>query len=283
MPQNKTIILSDSTSDLGSELIEKYSIGISPLCIMLNGKSYKDGIEITPNDIFENYNKNKTLPKSTCANIDEHREFIKSYVDKGYEVVYFTISSEFSGNYQNASIAAEEFPNVYVVDSRNLSTGIALQVLRAARLADEGKSAKEIYDAVLPMREKVDASFVIDTLEFLRKGGRCSSLAALGANLLKLKPCIEVVDGKMRVGKKYRDKMINVMAQYAKDRLSDLESIDPSCIFITHSYCDQEIVDEIYSIVKELNYFEEIHITLAGSTICTHCGQGTLGVLFVRK
>ncbi len=283
MEKNKTIILSDSTSDLGPELIKKYSIPINPLTILLDNKQYKDGVEITPDELFDFYAKNKRLPKTTCANYQEHYDFIKKYVDEGYEVVYFTISSEFSANYQNAKLAADEFENVYVVDSRNLSTGVGLQVLRAAELAEQGLSAKEIYDKAMELRDRVDASFVIDTLEFLHKGGRCSSVAALGANLLRLKPCIEVSGGKMSVCKKYRGKLISVLEEYAKDRLRDIENIDPQRIFITHTKCDPEILTEIHRIVEETGHFEEILDTTAGSTVSVHCGPGTLGVLFIRK
>ncbi len=283
MAQNKTIILSDSTCDIGPELCEKYSVQICPLCVLLDDKPYKDGVDITPDDLYEFYNTTKRLPKTTCANYQEHVDFIKQYTDKGYEVVYFTIGSGFSSNYQNAMLAGEEFENVYIVDSENLSTGIGLMVIKAAEMANSGAGAKEIYDYVIEMRSRIDASFVIENLEFLHKGGRCSAVAALGANLLQLKPCIEVKEGKMGVCKKYRGKMNAVIEQYVKERLADIDSINTERIFVTHTKCSEEIIEAAKNIVAETGHFGEIIETTAGATISVHCGPGTLGVLFERK
>ena len=279
----KVAILSDSTCDLSKELIEKYSIGILPLYTVLDDKQFKDTFEITPDEVYDYVAKSGKLPRTAAASIGDHIDFFRTYAEQGLEIVYFTISSSMSANNNNARLAAEEFENIYIVDSENLSTGIGLQVLKAAELADEGKSAKEIYDCICDMRSRVDASFVVDTLDYLHKGGRCSSVAALGANLLKLHPCIEVKDGKMDVGKKYRGKMIDIMTDYVKARLADIDNVDLDRIFITHSGCDEKVIKAVYDVVSNIAPFKEILITRAGCTISVHCGAGTLGVLFVHK
>lgn len=279
----KVAILSDSTCDLSAELIKKYSIGILPLYTVLDDKQYRDILEITPDEIYDYVAKNGKLPHTAAASIGDHIDFFRPYAEQGLEIIYFTISATMSANNNNARLAAEDFENVYIVDSQNLSTGIGLQVLRAAELADEGKSAKEIYDAICDMQSRVDASFVVDTLEHLHKGGRCSAVAAMGANLLKLHPCIEVKEGKMGVGKKYRGRMFDVIQEYAKARLANIDDIELDRIFITHSGCDEKTIQAVYDIVKAAAPFKEILITRAGCTVSVHCGPGTLGVLFVHK
>lgn len=279
----KVAILSDSTCDLSAELIEKYSVGILPLYTVLDDKQYKDSVEIKPDDVYDYVSKTGKLPRTAAASIGDHIDFFSQYAKQGLEIVYFTISSQMSANNNNARLAAEEFENIYIIDSENLSTGVGLQILRAAELADEGKNAKEIYDYICDMRSRVDASFIVDTLDYLHKGGRCSSVAALGANLLKLHPCIEVKDGKMDVGKKYRGRMIDIMTDYVKARLADIDNVDLDRIFITHSGCDEKIIKAVYDTVANSAPFKEILITRAGCTISVHCGAGTLGVLFVHK
>ncbi len=279
----KVAILSDSTCDLSKELVEKHSIGILPLYTVLDDKQYKDTFEITPDEVYDYVAKSGKLPHTAAASIGDHIDFFRTYAEQGLEIVYFTISSSMSANNNNARLAAEEFENIYIVDSENLSTGIGLQVLKAAELADEGKSAKEIFDYVCEMRSRVDSSFVVDTLDYLHKGGRCSSVAALGANLLKLHPCIEVKEGKMDVGKKYRGRMIDIMTDYVKARLADIDNVDLDRIFITHSGCDEKVIKAVYDVVSSIAPFKEILITRAGCTISVHCGAGTLGVLFVHK
>lgn len=279
----KVAIMTDTTSDLSEELLAKYHIKTVPLYVTLDGKTLKDRVEIQPDDIYAYYDKTKQLPKTSAANIDDHMNAIKGALETAEGVIYFTISSQMSSNFNNARLASEEFENVYVVDSENLSTGIGLQILYAADLAAEGKSAKEIYDAVMTIRSRVDATFVVESLEYLKAGGRCSSLAALGANLLKLRPCIMVRNGKMSVGKKYRGPMKSVLTEYAQATLSNADDIDPTRVFITHAGCDEENINAVYETVKGLGIFREIHITRAGCTISSHCGYGTLGVLFIRK
>ena len=279
----KVLITRDSTSDLTAEIIDSLNIKTVPLGITLDNQTYLDGVDIDPDFIYKYHEEHGILPKTSAANITDMIEFFKPYVEEGYEIVHFTISSKMSSTYQNSLLAAEEFDGVYVVDTGNLSTGEGLLIMKAAEMAKEGKKAKEIYDAVTALVPYVDASFVIDSLEYLHKGGRCSALAALGANLLKLKPCIEVKNGSMGVGKKYRGKYIQTLEEYVKERLGDYSDIDLDRVFVTHAGCDKEIVDTVTSLVKKTAPFKEILITRAGCTISSHCGRNTLGVLFLRK
>ena len=278
----KILIASDSTSDLGAELIERYGIKILPLGITVGGKNYTDGVDIDPDMIYENYNKTGELPKTAAVNIADFEDFFNEYTAQGYSIVLFTISSDMSSTFSNARLAAEEFENVYVVDSRNLSTGGGLLVISAAEMAAEGKSAAEIAKTCEELAPCVDASFVIDSLEFLYKGGRCSAVAAAGATVLGLKPCIGVKDGKMGVGKKYRGKFEKVLPMYINDRVGNGDGIRKGHIFITHAGCDPEIYNACVEQVKALGVFNEIHITRAGCTISSHCGRNTLGVLFIK-
>ena len=280
---NNIVITSDSTSDLSSELRQRYNINILPLGVTLGGKVYKDGVDITPDDIYAHHDKTGELPKTTAANVDEFYNFFKKFADEGKTVIHFDISSGMSSTFNNARIAAEEFENIYVIDSANLSTGIGLLVVAAAEMVNEGLEAEEIVAKINDMVPKVDASFVIDNLEYLYKGGRCSALAAFGANMLKLKPCIEVKDGAMGVGKKYRGRYADVLKTYVSERLGDGSDIDNSRVFVTHAGCDEEIVKQVVEQVKEAGIFKEVFLTRAGCTVSSHCGANTLGVLFIRK
>ena len=283
MPERKTMIFSDSTCDIYPEDIAARDIRISPLTVVFGEERHLDSIDVRPDDVYEYYKKSGQLAKTTASNIAEHEEFISRNLKEGCGAVYFIISSDMSANYNNARIAAENFDDVYVIDSRNLSTGIGLQVLYAADLADRGMTAREIYDEITSLADRVDASFVVDTLEYLHKGGRCSSIAALGANLLKLRPCIQVKDGKMSVYKKYRGKMNDVLKEYVKERISDTDNIDGTRIFITHSGGCEEIAEELRKMVKEVYPDKEILVSRAGCTVSVHCGPGTLGILMIRK
>ena len=240
-------------------------------------------MDIDPDLIYQNYEQTGMLPKTSAINMADASEFFAQYVNEGYTVIFFTISSEMSSTYQNVRLAASEFENVYVVDTKNLSTGGGLLVVSACEMAAEGKTAREIVERCEALTACVDASFVIDSLEFLRKGGRCSALAAFGANLLGLKPCIMVRDGKMSVGKKYRGKFEVVLQKYIEDRIGDASDIDLDRVFVTHAGCDPEIYQACVEKVKALAPFKEVFVTRAGCTISSHCGRNTLGVLFVRK
>ena len=277
-------ITSDSTCDLSPELIRKYDIGILPLLITFGEEVFRDGIDTTPDDIYRFVEETGSLPKTCALNISEYEDFFRSWTDKGYTLVHFCIGSKFSSTCQNARTAAAEMENVFVVDSENLSAGQGLLVLRAAELAREGLSAADIARICAELAPKVEASFVLDDLEYLVKGGRCSGVAAFGANLLKLKPCIEVRSGNMIPGKKYRGKIRHVILDYVEDRLTGRDDLDKQRIFITHTRCDPEWVEAVRKRVQELvPDFAEILETTAGATVTTHCGPSTLGILFICK
>ncbi|MBR6741213.1 MAG: DegV family protein [Clostridia bacterium] len=280
---NNIIISSDSTCDLSAELRERYNVSIIPLGVTLGDKTYFDGVDIVPDDIYAHHTKTGELPKTTAANVGDCIDYFKPFADAGKTVIHLALSAEFSSTYNNACLAASEFENVYVVDSRNLSTGNGLLVIAAAEMAQSGMEATEIVEKLNALAPCVDASFVIDKLDYLHKGGRCSALAMLGANVLKLKPCIEVKNGKMGVGKKYRGKYGAVLQEYVAERLADTENIDLDRVFVTHAGVDMEIVNAVVEQVKKTAPFKEVFMTRAGCTISSHCGADTLGVLFVRK
>lgn len=283
MSNKKVIITSDSTCDLSKELIEKYNIKILPMGVTLGEKLYSDGVDITPDKIYAYFEETGTLPKTSAINMTDFADFFEKYTSEGYAVINFTISSEMSTTFNSSRLAAEEFEDVYTIDSRNLSTGIGLLVLKAAEMAANGESAEAIVAEINNTIGRVDASFVIDKLNYLHKGGRCSAVAALGANLLKLKPCIEVKEGKMGVGKKYRGKYADVLKEYVAERLQNSDDIEFDRIFITHAGCDEQIVNDVYEQVKATLPFNEILLTRAGCTVSSHCGPDTLGILFIRK
>ena len=251
--------------------------------VTLGDKTYRDGVDITPDDIYEHHRKTGELPKTTAANVGECIDFFRPFAEAAKTVIHFTISSEMSSTYNNTCLAASEFENVYVIDSRNLSTGGGLLVVAAAEMANSGLEAKKIVEKIEELKANVDASFIIDSLDYLHKGGRCSALSVLGANLLKLKPCIEVKNGTMGVGKKYRGKYADVIKDYVLERLGDGSDIDLDRVFVTHAGCDEAIVNSVVELVKNTLPFKEVFVTRASCTISAHCGADTLGVLFVRK
>lgn len=279
----KVVICSDSTTDLGNDLIKKYDIGILRLSVNLSGRPFTDGLDIDPDMIYRHYEETGELPKTAAPNIAAFCSFFEEQTRGGNAVVFFTISAEMSSTYNNARLAASNYPDVYVVDTRNLSTGGGLLVVAAAEMAKGGMSAAEIAKECAALVDKVDASFVIDNLEFLHKGGRCSAVAALAAGVLQLKPCITVHGGKMGVAKKYRGKFSRVLQLYIADRIGDASTIDISRVFVTHAGCDDEIVAQCVAQVKALAPWGEVHVTRAGCTVSAHCGRNTLGVLFMHK
>lgn len=279
-------IIADSTCDLSEELISKYDISIIPLHIVCGDREYQDGVDITPDEIYQWADANKTTPKTSAASLEFMLDVLKPYVDEQREVVCFSISSSMSTTFNVMRLAAEslEAENlVSVIDSENLSTGIGLLVIEAAQMAADGKSAKEIVEKMELLKGKVRASFVVDTLTYLHRGGRCSSVAALAGGVLKLHPKISVENGKMDAGKKYRGKMQKVIMEYVKDMEDDLKNARTERVFITHSGCDVKAIEEVYAYLKSLNLFDEILVTRAGGVISSHCGYGTLGVLFISK
>ena len=280
----KVKIMTDSTADLSPELVEQYDVSIVPLYVVMGDKISRDGVEATPEDIYAYVGESSKLPKTSAPNLNDFLSAFQSWRDRGYEVVHFNISADFSSSHATALAAAGEVGGVEVVDTRNLSTGSGLIVLHACEMAQRGATAKEIAQECRVLTAKVEASFVVDSIDYLRMGGRCSSVAALGANLLKLKPCIEVIDGKMKSGKKYRGNIDKVIISYVTERLQNREDIDLHRIFITHTRCSTEIVNRVRRKIKELQPgFEEILETTAGCTVTSHCGPYTLGVLFFRK
>ena len=276
-------ILSDSTCDLSPDLVRRYDIGILPLIVVKADQEYLDGQTITPKDIFDHVAAGGSLCSTAARSVATYQEAFARYAGEYDGVVHINISSDFSSSYQNACIAAQDFDNVRVVDSRNLSTGQGLVVLKACELAKSAQSVDQLKAELDAFTPRVEASFVLDKLEYMVKGGRCSSAAALGANLLNLKPSIEVKDGKMSVVKKYRGKYDRCLQNYVKDRLENREDIDRGTLFITHTPVSDECLEAVREAVKECGHFDNIYETEAGCTVSCHCGPGTLGVLFVRK
>lgn len=280
----KLKIISDSTCDLSKEILEKYDISTVPLYINMGGNMLKDGIEVTPNDIYAHVKQTGVLPKTAAPNLSDYLDVFNYWHDLGYEIICFCISSDCSSSYQNACTAAQMVGDTYVVDTRNLSSGEGHVVLYGAELAQKGATAEEIQKACIEVAPRVEASFVIDSIDFLYKGGRCSSLAAFGANLLKLKPCIDVTDGKMAPSKKYRGNIEKVILDYVTDRLKGRTDIIKHRIFITHTGCSREVVAQVRDKINEIMPgFDEITETFAGCTVTSHCGPNTLGILFIRS
>ena len=276
-------ILSDSTCDLPQELLEMHNINLVPLTVIKNDADFKDGVNITPADIFAHVAAGGALCSTSAGSVGDYEDFFACYTHDYDAVIHINLGSGFSSSYQNAVVAAQEFDNVYCVDSMNLSTGQGLVVLKAREYADAGMTAQQILEALNVLVPKVEASFLVDKLDFLVKGGRCSSAAALGANLLNLKPCIEVRDGKMSVVKKYRGNYAKCLASYVKDRLASREDIDRDTLFITQTKVSDECYSAVLDTVNGCEPFSTVYETVAGCTISCHCGPGTLGVLFLKK
>ncbi len=282
MENRKIRIFADSTCDLSDELIDKYQIQILPLCIVLDDKSYYDKTDITPEEIFAWADKNKKTPKTSAVTFEYVEKLLIPCLEAEEDVIFFGISEDMSTTCNVVRLAQKECTKgrLFVIDSQNLSTGIGLQVLKAAEMAAEGKTAEEIVEIIEALRSKVRASFVVDTLTYLARGGRCSGATALLANTLKLHPSIQVINGKMEVGKKYRGSLSKSFMHYAEDMEEALKNADDSRVFITHSGVSQEIVEQLIAYLKSLEHFKEIHVTNAGGVISSHCGPGTLGILF---
>ena len=275
-------ILSDSTCDLSPALLAEHHITLVPLTVVKGGEQFKDGVTITPADIFAHVAAGGDLCSTAANSIGEYADVFQQYTACD-GVIHITIGSGFSSCYQNACLAAEDFPNVRVIDSQNLSTGQGLVVLKACELAKTATDLDALAQELRAFTAKVEASFLVDKLDYLVKGGRCSAAAALGANLLNLKPCIEVKAGKMTVVKKYRGKYDKCLSSYVKDRLANREDLDNATLFVTQTVVSDDCYDAVMKAVGEYGSFQTIHKTTAGCTVSCHCGPGTLGVLFVRK
>ena len=279
----KIKILSDSTCDLSKEILESNNITLIPLTVIKDNEQFKDGVTITPDVIFEHVANGGSLCSTTANNVGEYSEMFEQYSAEYDYVIHITLGSGFSSCYQNACLAAEDFPNVRIIDSMNLTTGQGLVVLEAVRLAKEATDIDLLAEQLQNFANRVEASFVLDRLDYMVKGGRCSSTTALGANLLNLKPCIEVKDGKMSVVKKYRGNYSKCLANYVKDRLADRDDVDWSTLFVTRTVVSDESYAAVMDAVEQYGHFNQVYETIAGCTVSCHCGPGTLGVLFVRK
>ncbi|MCH5269220.1 MAG: DegV family protein [Lachnospiraceae bacterium] len=279
-------IISDSTCDLSKELLDKYDISILPLHILLGENEYEDGMDITIEEIYDWSEAHKETPKTSAPSIERTVELFEPYVKNGDEIVCFSISGTMSASGNIMRMAAEQLEaesSIHVIDSQNLSTGIGLLVVEAAAMAKEGRAADEIVDKMNELIPRVRASFVVDTLVYLHRGGRCSGLAAMAGGALKLHPRIQVVDGVMQSAKKYRGSMDKVILSYVKDMEEELKMADRTRVFITHSGCSREIVEQVRQYLKDLDVFSEIWETRAGGVVSSHCGPGTLGVLFIAS
>ena len=276
-------VTSDSTCDLGAALLEKHDITLANLSVMKDGVAYADGITITPADIFAHVAAGGALCSTAALGVGDYQDLFARYASDYDAVVHISISAEFSSSYQNACIAAAEFDNVRVIDSRNLSTGQGLVVLAACDMRENCTDLDALCADLAELTGRVEASFVLDRLDYMVKGGRCSSATALGANLLNLKPCIEVRNGKKSVVKKYRGNYSKCLANYVKDRLDGRDDLDSKRLFVTRTPVSEESYAAVMDAVSKYSQFDEVYETEAGCTVSCHCGPGTLGVLFVRK
>ena len=276
-------ITADSTCDLSKELLEKYNISLMPLTVVKDNQAYSDGITITPAEIFAHVAAGGDLCSTTAGSVGDYIDVFEKYAADYDAIFHISLGSGFSSSYQNACLAANDFSNVTVIDSQNLSTGQGLVVLKACELANTASSVEEVKDNLNEFTTRVEASFLLDQLGYMVKGGRCSAVAALGANLLGLKPCIEVKDGKMGVVKKYRGNYAKCLSSYVKDRLANREDLDKTTLFVTNTPVTEECMDAVKIAVDQYADFKNIYWTAAGCTVSCHCGPGTLGVLFVRK
>ncbi|MCI5838825.1 MAG: DegV family protein [Christensenellaceae bacterium] len=278
------VITVDSTADFSKEIIEKYDIRVSPLHVLLGDNEYRDGVDATPQDIFEYVKKTNVLPKTSACATEEYVEFFTRQLEEAEKVIHFNISAECSSSNANAVEAAKRFGGrVYVVDTRQLSTGQGLLALKACDLLQEGKTVDEVYNTVLSLTDKVQTSFVVDTVDYLYKGGRCTAAAAVVSKILKIHPSIFMDNGKLVVRKKYMGNLKRCIGAYVDDLAVDFPDYDDTRVFITHSHCSDDIVELIKEKVKEKFSFKDIEVTTAGCVVTSHCGQGTLGVLYIKK
>ncbi len=280
----KIKITADSTADFTPEMLKQLDITVSPLAIILGNKSYKDGVDITPQMIFDFVAETGVLPKTAATNPEEYTEFFTQFLDGETEIIHFSLSSKISAVNGNACAAAAGLQGVYVVDSLSLSTGTALLAMYAKNLVRQGKhSAKEIADMCVRRVPDVQASFIVDTLDYLHKGGRCSGIALLGSKILKIKPTIILKDGKMESDKKFLGKIGSNALKYVDYILSKFDKPDPTRVFVTHSNADREMVEEVKDYLKKSGKFKEVIETVAGSTITSHCGKNTIGILYINN
>ena len=278
----KIRMTADSTCDLSPELLRKYDIALAPLSVIIDGEVFHDGVDVTPRDVFRAADAGKSV-RTAAVNAYEYKEFFGKQLRNCDQLVHICISSEFSTCYADACEAAAETGNVFVVDSRNLSTGSGLLALEGVEMAEKGMAGEAVAEALRGKTGLVDTSFVVRTIDYLRRGGRCSGLEALGAKMLHIRPSIVVRDGKMHPGDKYRGRYEHYLKHYIQDALADDRMIDFRRVFITHSPSEEGLVRFAIDTVKSYGLFQEVMETMAGCTVCTHCGPDTLGIIFMRK
>lgn len=286
MADKKVILSADSTCDIGDELKKTYNVQYFPFFISFRDKEYKDNVDIFPDDLFKGYYEDKSLPKTAARGIGEYTEYFKSLAQNGNEVVHISLGHALSSAFANASMAAEDMENVYIIDSCNLSSGSGQLVIRAAKMIEEGMGAEEIVAELEKIKSNVHSSFVLDTLDFLAAGGRCPAIAAKAAGMLKCKPYLSVdnTDGSLHIGKMYRGKNEIVIKKYIKDELSKYENILTDDIFLTFSGAfEKAYIDELKKTINDILPFDRIHTTIASCTISSHCGPKALGILFVTQ
>lgn len=276
-------ISSDSTCDLSKQHVEQNQLNILPLAITLGDKIYRDNVDITINEVLEYVDNGGDLPKTSAVSVEEYIEWFTKLTTDGSEVIHFNISSKDSACYEHAATAAKSVKGVYVIDSMQLSSGQGLLIMKACDLRAQGLSAKEVFEKIEQIKLKAKTSFVVDRLDYLHKGGRCSLLALLGAKMLKLHPYISMKDGALFVKKKYTGSMIRSVTQYVQDLANEYHSYDKTRCFITHCNADQAIVDAVKAKVSELFEFDLVEETHAGTTVGSHCGKNTIGVLFIEE
>ena len=282
----KIAISADSTCDLSPELIERYGVKIIPLTVIMEGKTYRDGVDITPQDIFDTVARTGVLPKTSACSPEEYHKFFAEILKTADHVIHYNITSKASATHENAKAAAKEADlagKVSVVDSLALSTGQALLVLKACDLVAEGKTPEEIVSITESLRPKINTSFVPDSLDYLHKGGRCSLASMIGAKILKLHPLIEIADGQMFAKRKLQGNMSACFKKYIAELAAQYPSYDKTRCFITHTHCDPALVTQVRVQMEELFDFDEVLETYAGSVVTSHCGKGTLGLLFITE
>lgn len=280
---NRVKIVADSTCDLNSTLLQTYKIETIALPVNLGDRACLDGVDVHTPDLFEYYKQTGKLPTTSAPTPAYYEDFYRKWTEEGYEVVHLSISAEMTVTPNIAKMAAENYPNVYPIDSRNVSNGMGILAVQAAVLRDQGLSGSEIRDRILAMRENVRTSFVISTLEYLHKGGRCTGVQALGANLLNLKPCIEVQEGKMDVTKKYRGKLESVACSMIEDKLAGAKDVDLSRLYIACYGVEEEILEACKKKILECQPFQEIQVNETGCSVAVHCGPGTFGMIYMVK
>lgn len=279
----KIVISSDSPMDLPVEFLEKYDIKVSPMHVTLGDQCFDDGVNITPEDIYKFYDESKKLPKTSATSVSEYISFFEKYVDDGYDLIHISMSAELSSTHQNAVIAAEEVEGVFVIDSKSITGGMAMLAIKAAELREKGLSAIEIYEECFKLREKISVSFILDKLEFLQKGGRCSATTAFGANILGIKPSITMQDGKLGVGKKYRGRLDNCRAQYFNELFDEATNADKAFAILVYT---AGVSENDINVAKESalkHGFSKIYLKSVGCVITAHCGKNTIGFVYINR